>query len=306
MTEPVYWLNGRCLPASQAALPLNDHGVLYGDGIFEGIRFYHRRPFQLEQHLQRLQHSARVLMLSLPYSMMQIAGAIDEVIAAFDEAEGYIRLVVTRGAGSLGLDPARCEHPNLFILTEQLALVSEAKRRTGIDLITASTRRPGPDVLDPRVKSLNYLNNILARLEARQAGVDEALMLNGEGRVAEASAENLFIVQNGVVSTPPVSDGALQGITRGTLLKLGQETGLAMTERSLTRYDVYTADECFLSGTGAGIIPVRSLDGRLLAQSPGPITQRLTTVYQQRIEQQTLGATAQPSLATSRRSMDHV
>ncbi len=287
MTQPAYWLNGRCVDARDAVLPINDHGLLYGDGTFEGIRFYHGVPFRLGQHLQRLEDSARALMLTLPYPLERIAEAIDEVITEFADPEGYLRLVVTRGTGSLGLDPTPCTRPSLFIIAEQMALVSKEKCRTGIDLITASTRRVDSTMLDPRIKSLNYLNNIMARLEARQAGVDEALMLNPQGYVVEGSAENLFIVRDGSLYTPPVSDGALDGITRGTLMDLARECHVPMTERSLTRYDVYTADECFLTGTGAGLLPVRALDGRALKHSPGPLTRQLQQAYQRLIDRET-------------------
>ncbi|MET0065073.1 MAG: branched-chain-amino-acid transaminase [Candidatus Thiodiazotropha sp.] len=287
MTNPAYWLNGHCVDARDAVLPLNDHGLLYGDGIFEGIRFYQGIPFRLDQHLQRLAHSARALMLTLPYPLARIAEAINEVIAAFSAPQGYLRLVVTRGSGGLGLDPTRCTRPSLFIIAEQMAWISETKRRDGIDLMTASTRRVDSTMLDPRIKSLNYLNNILARLEAQQAGADEALMLNSLGYVVEGSAENIFIVRDGSLCTPPVSDGALDGITRSTLMQLARASNLRMTERSLTRYDIYTADECFLSGTGAGLVPVRALDGRVLRDSPGPFTRHLQQAYQQLIDLET-------------------
>ncbi|MET0050290.1 MAG: branched-chain-amino-acid transaminase [Candidatus Thiodiazotropha sp.] len=287
MTKPAYWLNGHCVDARDAVLPLNDHGLLYGDGIFEGIRFYQGVPFRQGQHLRRLEDSAQALMMTLPYSLERIAEAIDEIISEFAAPEGYLRLVVTRGPGGLGLDPTLCTRPSLFIIAEQMALVSEAKRRDGINLVTATTRRVDSTMLDPRIKSLNYLNNILARLEAHQAGADEALMLNPQGYVAEGSAENLFIVRDGALCTPPVSDGALDGITRGALMELARDSDLPMTERSLTRYDVYTADECFLTGTGAGLMPVRSLDGRTLKHTPGPYTRQLQQAYQRLIDWET-------------------
>ncbi len=287
MTQPVFWLNGRLTSAADAMLPLTDHGLLYGDGVFEGIRFYNHRPFRLQPHLQRLALSARALMLDLPYNMDAMTSAVNQVTAAFSEADGYIRLVITRGCGGLGLDPSHCARPNLFLIAERMALADESQRRNGIKLITASTRRPGPTVLDPRIKSLNYLNNILAKLEARQAGADEALLLNDRGYVAEGTAENIFIVRDGRLFTPPVSDGALDGITRAILLQLCQQLGLEAQERSLTPYDVHTADACFLCGTGAEIIPVRSVDGRSLPDCPGPIGMQLQQAFGRLIDTET-------------------
>jgi branched-chain amino acid aminotransferase len=289
MTKPIYWLNGRLRSAEEARLPLNDHGLLYGDGVFEGIRFYNNTPFYLHPHLQRLALSARALMLSLPYTLDEIRTAVTEVIEAFNETDGYIRLVVTRGCGNLGLDPSHCERPNLLLIADHMALANEFQRRDGIRLITASTRRPGPTVLDPRIKSLNYLNNVLAKMEARQAGADEALLLNQQGYVVEGTAENIFVVRNGSLSTPPVSDGALDGITRGIVLELCKEEQIETKESSLTPYDIYTADECFLCGTGAELLPVRTLDGRPLKQSPGPISKQLTQAFHRLIETETQG-----------------
>ncbi len=287
MTRPAFWLNGRILPAAEAVLPLTDHGLLYGDGVFEGIRFYNQTPFRLQPHLRRLELSARALMLDLPYSREAMSAAVSEAIEAFGEADGYIRLVVTRGSGSLGLDPTHCERPNLFLIADRISLTEAQQRRQGIRLITASTRRPGPTVLDPRIKSLNYLNNILGKLEARQAGADEALLLNERGYVVEGTAENLFIVRSGVLQTPPVSDGALDGITRGVVLELAREAGLEARERSLTPYDVHTADECFLCGTGAELLPVRSVDGRTLPDCPGPVSRRLQCAFDRLIQSET-------------------
>lgn len=286
MTEPVYWLNGRLVTGVDAGVPLTDHGLLYGDGVFEGIRFYNGRPLRPAAHLDRLESSARALMLTLP-SRTELQTAVEAAINAFDRPEGYLRLVVTRGPGGLGLDPTQCEQPNLFIIADKVALAEDSKRRAGLDLITASTRRPGPAVLDPRIKSLNYLNNILARMEAYRAGADEALLLNERGFVAEGSAENIFVVRNDRLHTPPVSDGALDGITRGILLELCQREGMEASERTLTLYDVHTADECFLCGTGAEILPVRSVDGRRMNQSPGPLTRRLEGAFHRLVEEET-------------------
>ncbi|GAB6044096.1 aminotransferase class IV [Endothiovibrio diazotrophicus] len=286
MTAPIYWLNGRIRPAAEAVLPLNDHGLLYGDGVFEGIRFYHRRPFRLTAHLERLEASARALLLELPYDRAALERAVTETIAAFDGSDGYLRLVATRGAGTLGLDPAGCAAPNLFLIADRVAVVGAGRRETGIELITASTRRPGPTVLDPRIKSLNYLNNILAKLEARRAGADEALLLNQHGYLTEGTAENLFLARGAILYTPPVSDGALDGITRAVVLELCAREGIEACERSLTPYDLYTADECFLCGTGAELIPVRAADGRPLTAAPGPLYRRLETAFRALIDEE--------------------
>ena len=286
MTDPIYWLNGQLRPAAEARLPINDHGLLYGDGIFEGIRFYRRKPFRLAPHLDRLEASARALLLKLPYDRAAIERAVAECIAAFAEPDGYLRLVVTRGSGPMSLDPGGCATPNLFLIAERVAMVSAEKRRAGIEMITAATRRPGPTVLDPRIKSLNYLNNILAKLEARHAGADEALLLNDRGQVTEATAENLFLVREGILYTPPVSDGALDGITRRLVLELCAAEGIEVRERSLTPYDIHTGEECFLCGTGAELIPVRALDGRPLGEATGPLYLRLQTAFTRLIEQE--------------------
>jgi branched-chain amino acid aminotransferase len=289
MTEPVYWLNGQLVSATEAVLPLNDHGLLYGDGVFEGVRFYNGKPFRLHPHLERLALSARALMLTLPIDQAALERAVAEVIEAFDEADGYIRLVITRGPGGLGLDPGRCEKPNLFLIADRIDLTEGNQREHGIRLITASTRRPGPCVLDPRIKSLNYLNNILAKLEARHAGADEAVLLNEGGYVAEGTAENIFIARAGALFTPPVSDGALDGITRGIVLELCEQERLTVTEQSLTPYDIHTADECFLCGTGAELLAVQSVDGRRLSHAPGPVSERIGRAYRRLIKTETAG-----------------
>jgi branched-chain amino acid aminotransferase len=287
MTEPLYWLNGRSVSAAEAVIPLTDHGLLYGDGVFEGIRFYNNRPFRLAEHLQRLEHSARALMLVLPYRRAELETAIAGMIEAFAAEHGYIRLVVTRGRGSLGLDPTRCERPNVFMIADRVALVEDDRRQRGIDLVTASTRRPGPTMLDPRIKSLNYLNNILAKLEARHAGADEALLLNDRGYVVEGTAENLFVVRDGRLLTPPVSDGALDGVTRSVILELCRQEGLEVSERSLTPYDLHTAEECFLCGTGAELLPVRAVDGRPLTACPGPLSMQIERAFRKLVSHET-------------------
>ncbi len=286
-TPMLYWINGRLRPEQEAVLPVTDHGLLYGDGIFEGIRFYHRHPFRLAAHLQRLADSAAAIQLTLPCSQARLVEAINEIIDAFPEENGYLRLMLTRGSGPLGLDPAACRQPNTILIASQLEMASPEQRRKGIKLVVATVRRQSADGLDPRIKSLNYLNAILARMEASRAGAQEAVLLNPQGRVAEGSAENLFIVRDGRLSTPRPIDGALAGVTRSVVLELAEALNIPAREAPLTPYDLYTADECFLSGTGAELIPVREVDGRPLRHCPGAIFSMLSHAFQQQIKQET-------------------
>jgi branched-chain amino acid aminotransferase len=276
---PVCWRNGKIVPLEQATVSVFDHGLLYGDGVFEGIRFYNGKAFRLQPHLERLFLSARAIALNIPYSIEQLTQAVIETIAAAPEANGYLRLVVTRGPGPLGIDPARCHSPVVFIVADRLQLVSERVRSEGAKVIIAATRRLGADGLDPRIKSLNYLNHILARMEATHAGADEAILLNSAGRIAEGSADNIFIVQRGELLTPPVIEGALDGITRQVVLELAEKLGIKFRETPLAPYDLFTADECFLTGTGAELIPVGAADGRPIPQCPGPIYSRLAAAF---------------------------
>jgi branched-chain amino acid aminotransferase len=285
--QPACWLNGKRVAPQQAVVSVFDHGLLYGDGVFEGIRFYNGRAFRLQAHLDRLVLSARAIALNLPYTPTQLADAVAETIAVAGVSEGYLRLVVTRGVGPLGLDPTRCHSPSVFIIADRLQLVSGETRSQGAKVIIAATRRLGPDGLDPRIKSLNYLNHILARLEASHAGADEAILLNSAGRVAEGSADNLFIVRNGELLTPPVMEGALDGITRQVVLELAVELGIPHREIPLAPYDVFVADECFLTGTGAELIPVASVDGRLLEQCPGPFFTAIQAAFRECVERET-------------------
>jgi branched-chain amino acid aminotransferase len=277
--ESLCWLNGEIMPATAARISVLDHGLLYGDGVFEGLRFYRRRVFKRAEHLLRLRYSAQAIGLQIPLDDTDLNTAIDELVAAFAADDGYLRLVVTRGNGPLGLDPSRCEKPTVFIVVDKLSLMSVDKRQRGAQLIIASTRRLGADGLDPRIKSLNYLNHILARIEANHAGADEAILLNAQGRVAEASSENIFIVRNGKLLTPPVIDGALDGITRNVVIELAASLGIDCRESSLAPYDLYNADECFLTGTGAELIAARVIDGRVLASCPGPIFRRIQQAF---------------------------
>lgn len=287
---PLCWLDGAIVPAAAAKISVLDHGLLYGDGVFEGIRFYRRRPFRLEQHLQRLQLSARATLLNIPLSQAELTAAIEQLVAAFDAEDGYLRLVVTRGVGPLGLDPRPCTQPTVFIIADRTALVDPAARIRGARLIIAATRRLGPDGLDPRIKSLNYLNHVLARIEAAQAGADEAVLLNAAGRVAEGSVENIFIVRDGRLLTPPTTEGALAGVTRELVLELAAQLNVPALEQPLTPYDLFTADECFLTGTGAELVPVRDVDGRPLATCPGPVFQRIDGAFQAAIMGAAIGS----------------
>jgi branched-chain amino acid aminotransferase len=277
------WMNGEILPVSESKISVLDHGLLYGDGVFEGIRFYNRRPFKLEEHLERLVLSARAIALEMPFTKLQLSHAIRELTLAFHASDGYLRVVLTRGEGAMGLDPRGCRHPNLFIIADQLQLVSEKARLKGIRVVTASIRRLPLDGLDPRIKSLNYLNHILARIEANTAQADEAILLNHQGRVVEGSAENIFIVRNGKLVTPPVTDGALEGITRQTVIDLAQEAAIPFSEASLAPYDLYTADECFLTGSGAELIPVKEVDGRCITHCPGEVFSSLLADFKKMV-----------------------
>lgn len=281
--QAICWMNGKLVSKIDAKVSIYDHGFLYGDGVFEGIRFFHRRAFKLPEHLQRLRYSAQAIALRLPYSLEEISRAVDQIIKRFADDSGYIRLVVTRGVGPLGLDPKGCQQPSLFIMADRLEMVSDTARTAGARLIIASTRRLPIDGLDPRIKSLNYLNQILARIEANHAGVDEAILLNQAGRVAEGTADNLFIVSAGKLLTPPVIEGALEGVTRNLLMVLARQVGITVTESPLAPYDLYNADECFLSGTGAEMIPVSEIDGRRINACPGPVFTELERLYRSEV-----------------------
>jgi branched-chain amino acid aminotransferase len=271
------WINGRLYDKDDAKISVYDHGLLYGDGVFEGLRSYSGRVFRLEEHLDRLWASARAICLEILMAKSDLAKAVNDTLAANGIQDGYIRLVVTRGAGSLGLDPNRCSHPQVIIITDFIALYPKELYENGMEIVTASTIRNHPQALSARIKSLNYLNNILAKIEGLQAGCQEALMLNHLGHVAECTADNIFLVRAGQVYTPPIDAGILEGITRDAVIELAREAKLGMHEITLTRHDVYTAEEVFLTGSGAEIIPVIKVDNRTIGDGkPGPITKELT------------------------------
>jgi len=271
------WLDGHIVNGADAKISVLDHGLLYGDGVFEGIRIINRRVFRLSDHIRRLQNSARAIGLTLPQSATEIKDLVLATARALNEDEAYIRLLVTRGDGELGVDPATCHRSRIICIAAQIRLFDPVKLRQGIALVTVSLRRPPPDILDPRVKSLNYLNNVLAKREARLRGADEALILNQNGLVAEASVANIFIARNGELLTPPANDGALEGITRDSVLRCAALLEIPAREQSLSRFDLLAADEVFLTGTGARIVPVGRLDGECIGFGQGeyPLTDRI-------------------------------
>lgn len=270
------YIDGTLYPKDQAKISVFDHGLLYGDGIFEGIRFYSGRVFMLDEHLQRLEHSARAIALQLPIPLPEIRQAVLHTIRANNLRDGYVRLVVTRGCGDLGLSPLLCPKASLIIIASTITLYPPEKYERGLEVVTCSTRRIPHGALSPMIKSLNYLNNVLAKFEALKAGAGEGLMLNEQGYVAECTGDNIFIVRNGTLLTPSIASGALAGITRAAVLQIAARIGLPAHETQLTRYDIFTADECFLTGTAAEVIPVVRLDHRPIGPgTPGPVTRRL-------------------------------
>ncbi len=270
------YIDGTLHDEADAKVSVFDHGLLYGDGIFEGIRFYNGRVFKLKEHLERLEHSARAILLEIPLDRKAMTEAVLKTIAANGLRDGYVRLIVTRGVGNLGLSPFNCKTPSVIIIAGTIELYPEKLYQSGLDVITCATRRVSPAALDPSIKSLNYLNNVLAKIEAIRSQAGEGLMLNEQGYVAECTGDNIFIVTRGVIKTPPVSAGALRGITRGVVFDLAKAIGQPVEEQMLTRYDILTADECFLTGTAAEIIPVARLDSMPIGKEvPGTITRSL-------------------------------
>ena len=270
------WLNGRLVDEADAKVSVFDHGLLYGDGVFEGIRVYSRRVFELEAHLRRLYESAKAIRLDVPMQKSELTSAIERTVEANGIVDGYIRLVVTRGVGNLGLNPFTCKDSSLFIIADKIQLYPEELYETGMKIISATTARNHPLTIPPQVKSLNYLNNILAKIEALDNNVPEAVMYNHEGYVAEATGDNVFIVRNGVICTPPVEAGALEGITRNLVIRLAKKEGLEVVEKNLTRCDLYICDEFFLTGTAAEVIGIVDIDGRTVGDGkPGPVTKLL-------------------------------
>jgi len=276
MAQQWIYLNGEYVTKEDAKISVYDHGFLYGDGIFEGIRVYGGNIFKCKEHLVRLYDSAKSIMLDIPLSMEEMEAALIETLRRNEMRDGYIRLVVSRGPGNLGLDPKRCPAAWVIIIVEQLAIYSEDAYRNGLVSVSVSQRRNIPDALNPKIKSLNYLNNILVKIQANLAGVGEAIMLNSQGYVAEGSSDNIFIIKNGTVYTPPCYVGALEGITRAAIIELCDKLGYKLKEEPFTLHDVYVADEVFFTGTAAEVIAVREVDGRTIgAGKAGPITTHL-------------------------------
>ena len=274
------YINGQILPQEDAKISVFDHGLLYGDGVFEGIRAYNGKIFTLEEHLDRLYDSATAISLKIPMTKAELADAIKNTMEANNMKDSYIRLVVTRGVGKLGLDPNKCATPQIIIITDTIELYPKALYEKGLDIVTVTTIRNHFSALDPKIKSLNYLNNILAKIESIQAGAGEALMLNKDGYVAECAGDNIFIYKNITLLTPPTSAGILVGITRNVVMKLAAEMEIKVKEELITRYDLYIAEECFLTGTAAEIIPVVKIDGRTIGTGkPGKITSNLLKRY---------------------------
>ncbi|KQL32916.1 MULTISPECIES: branched-chain-amino-acid transaminase [Bacillaceae] len=282
MTEQQIFLNGEFVQKQDAKVSVYDHGYLYGDGVFEGIRVYDGNVFRLKEHLIRLYESAKSILLTIPYSLEELTQIVVDTVNRNNLHSGYIRLVVSRGEGNLGLDPTSCPRANVVVIAEQLALFPQELYENGMEIVTVATRRNRSDVLNPQIKSLNYLNNILVKIEAKLAGVQEALMLNDQGFVAEGSGDNVFLVKGNKLITPPSSAGALEGITRNAIMELGDTLGYEVEEKLFTRHDVYIADEVFLTGTAAEVIGVSKVDGRVIGDGkPGPNTQRLLNAFRQ-------------------------
>lgn len=274
------FIDGKYYDEGKAMVSVFDHGLLYGDGVFEGIRAYNGRVFKLKEHIDRLFCSAKAILLDIPMSPAELMQATVETCRKNKLRDAYIRLVVTRGVGNLGLNPRSCKKPTIIIIAGKIQVYPPELYAKGMDIVTVPTTRNLHSALNPAIKSLNYLNNILAKIEANNAGVEEAVMLNAEGYVAEGTADNLFIIRNGALFTPPLSAGALYGITRGTVMELATAAGLKVSEPNLTRYDLFNADECFLTGSGAEIMPVVKIDGRVIGNGkPGTWTKKLVADY---------------------------
>jgi branched-chain amino acid aminotransferase len=273
------YINGKLYDRDEAKISVYDHGLLYGDGVFEGIRVYNAKVFRHKEHIERLYESARSIALEIPMSPADMIKAVDDTVKVNNKVEGYIRLVVTRGPGNLGLDPRSCK-PNVIIIVDDISLYPKELYENGLKIVTSSLIRNHPNALNPRIKSLNYLNNILAKIEAIRAGCLEALMLNHKGEVAECTGDNIFIVKKGILKTTPPDAGILEGVTRNVVMELAKKAGIPLVEATMTRHDIYAADECFLTGTAAEVIAVTECDGRPIgAGKQGPITKQLREAF---------------------------
>jgi branched-chain amino acid aminotransferase len=276
------YIDGEFYDKENAKISVFDHGLLYGDGVFEGIRFYNGRVFRLDEHIDRLFDSARAICLKVGLDKTAMTKAVLKTIRLNELRDGYVRLVVTRGSGDLGLNPNLCPKATVFIIASKITLYSEDKYVNGLDVVTCATRRIPHGALSPMVKSLNYLNNIMAKIEAQIAGAGEGLMLNEQGFVSECTGDNIFTIKNGAIYTPPISSGALAGVTRNVVFEIAAEMGISIQEPNMTRYDIYTADECFLTGTAAEVIPAVKLDTRPIGDgTPGPLTKKLIARFRE-------------------------
>ena len=276
------YIDGEFLPKAEAKVSVFDHGLLYGDGVFEGIRSYNGRVFKLDEHLERLYDSAKSIMLQIPIPIETMKETVLETLRRNHLSEAYIRLVVTRGVGDLGLDPDKCPKPSIIIIADKISLYPQKFYEDGLEIVTVSVRRNYAEAINPRIKSLNYLNNILAKIEGKQSGAEEVLMLNAEGYVVECSGDNIFWVKNDALVTPPVHMGILEGVTRNSVIDLAREAGMQVEERVFTRHDLYIADECFLTGTAAEVIPVVKIDRRAIGDGqPGKVTEKLIAAFRQ-------------------------
>ncbi|HKB04825.1 MAG TPA: branched-chain-amino-acid transaminase [Gemmataceae bacterium] len=273
------YINGKLYDKDEAKVSVYDHGLLYGDGVFEGIRVYNSKVFRHREHIDRLYESAKSIALEIPIPPAEIIRAVEDTVKANNKVEGYIRLIVTRGPGNLGLDPRSCK-PNVICIVDDISLYPKELYENGLKIITSSLIRNHPNALNPRIKSLNYLNNILAKIEAIRAGCLEALMLNHKGEVAECTGDNVFIVKRGILKTTPPDSGILEGVTRNVVMELAKKLSIPLVEATLTRHDIYAADECFLTGTAAEVIAVTEVDGRVLGSGKqGPITRQLREAF---------------------------
>lgn len=285
--EPIVYIDGEFYKKSEAKISVFDQGVLYGDGIFEGIRAYNGRIFKCKEHIDRIYDAAKAIMLEIPMTKEELTMALLETCRKNNVENGYIRLVVTRGVGNLGLSPANSPKATVFIIAATISLYPEEMYEKGMPIITAAQRRNKATIVDPQIKSLNYLNNILAKIEANRAGVPEALMLNHDGIVAECTGDNIFIIKEGVICTPPTHVGILDGITRKTVMKLAEEMGYEICEKEFTLFNVYSADECFLTGTAAEVVPVTNVDGRVIWNgSVGEVTKKLLKAFHEYAQNQ--------------------
>ena len=284
MASQLIYVNGQFVEKDEAVISVYDHGFLYGDGVFEGIRVYDNNVFKLKEHIDRLYESAHSIMLTIPHSKDELQQIVVETVRKNNLSNAYIRVVVSRGAGDLGLDPRSCATPTVIVIVEELAIYSDALYTEGLKLASVVNRRNSPDVLNPQIKSLNYLNNILVKLSSVQANADEALILNNQGYVTEGSADNIFIVKDGMIKTPPIYLGALEGITRNVIIEIAKEQGYELEESPFTLHDVYVADEVFLTGTAAEIIPVVCVDNRVIGNGePGQVTKDLLDVFREQV-----------------------